>query len=301
MKDIPLDDLRPLGSHWNVETRHGTLSASGQVEYAPTVRRLHLASVLLGGVQADYVRRSPKRAPDSLRVAVEQSTRNAKETPAWDLALDRIELRGADLGFRNEAGTPAYRVFINAAQLDVNGFSTRSSSRPAVAVLTGRFMGNGSARARVRFWPADGGSDADVNLAVEGTDMRTMNDLFRAHGKFDVAAGTFSLYSQLRLRGREVDGYVKPIFQSVEIYDSRQDAGKGVFRKIYESAVDAAAKLLTNPKHKAVATAFELHGPVSGPKSSTLEIVFGLVENAFIKAILPGFDQQVGTRGPRRL
>ncbi len=103
VKDIPLDDLRPLGSHWNVETRHGTLSASGQVEYAPTVRRLHLASVLLGGVQADYVRRSPRRAPDSLRVAVKQSTADAKQAPPWDLALDRIELRGADLGFRNEA------------------------------------------------------------------------------------------------------------------------------------------------------------------------------------------------------
>jgi hypothetical protein len=300
VKDIPLDDLRPLGSHWNVETRHGTLSASGQVEYAPTVRRLHLASVLLGGVQADYVRRSPRRAPDPLRVAVKQSTGSTKPGPPWDLALDRIELRGADLGFRNEAVTPAYRVFINAGQLDVNGFSTRSSSQPAVAVLTGRFMGNGSARARVRFWPAEGGSDADVNLAVEGTDMRTMNDLFRAHGKFDVAAGTFSLYSQLRIRGPEVDGYVKPIFQSVEIYDARQEAGKGALRKIYESAVDAAAKLLTNPKRKQVATAFELHGPVSGPKSNTLEIVFGLVENAFVKAILPGFDLQVGTRGPRK-
>ena len=298
VKDIPLDDLRPLGSHWNVETRHGTLSASGQVEYAPTVRRLHVPSVLLRGVQADYVRRPPERAKDSLRVAVEQSTRKAAEAPPWDLALDRIELRGADLGFRNEGSKPAYRVFVNGAELDVNGFSTRSSSRPAVAVLTGRFMGNGSARARVRFWPADGGSDADVNLAVEATDMRTMNDLFRAHGKFDVAAGTFSLFSQIRLRGHEVDGYVKPIFQSVEIYDSRQDAGKGVFRKIYESAVDAAAKLLTNPKHKQVATAFELHGPVSGPRSSTLEIVGGLIENAFFKAILPGFDQQIGTRGP---
>jgi hypothetical protein len=300
VKDIPLDDLRPLGSHWNVETRHGTLSASGQVEYAPTVRRLHVPSVLLRGVQADYVRRPPERAKDSLRVAVEQSTRKAAEAPPWDLALDRIQLRGADLGFRNEGARPAYRVFVNGAELDVNGFSTRSSSRPAVAVLSGRFMGNGAARARVRFWPVDGGSDADVNVAVEATDMRTMNDLFRAHGKFDVAAGTFSLYSQIGLRGHEVEGYVKPIFQSVEIYDSRQDAGKGVFRKIYESAVDAAAKLLTNPKHKQVATAFELHGPVSGPRSSTLEIVGGLIENAFFKAILPGFDQQIGTRGQPR-
>ena len=127
--------------------------------------------------------------------------------------------------------TPSYRVFINAGQLDVNGFSTRSSSRPALAVLTGRFMGNGSARARVRFWPVDGGSDADVNVTVEGTDMRTMNDLFRAHGKFDVAAGTFSLYSQLRLRGPEVDGYVKPIFQSVEVYDSRKALGLSAAQK----------------------------------------------------------------------
>ncbi len=298
VKDIPLDDLRPLGSHWNVETRHGTLSAAGQVEYAPTVRRLHLPSVLLRGVRADYVGRAPARAEDPLRVAVRQSARKAAQAPPWELVFDRIQLVGADLGYRNEAHSPTYRVFVDAAELDVNGFSTRSSARPAVAVLTGRFMGNGSARARVRFWPTDAGSDADVHLAVEATDMRTMNDLFRAHGKFDVAAGTFSLYAQLQLRGLEVDGSVKPIFQNVEVYDSRQDAGKGVLRKIYESALDAVTKLLTNPKRKQVATAFELHGPVSGPRSSTLQIVGGLIENAFIKAILPGFDQQIGVRKP---
>jgi hypothetical protein len=292
--NIPLDDLRPLGSHWNVETRKGSLSANGEVEYAPNIRRLHLPSVVLSGVQADYVRRAPG-APDPLRAAIERPTAAAPTQP-WDLVLDRFQLVDSDLGLRDETGAPTYRVFVSQAGLEVSGFSSRSSSRPATALLSGEFMGGGRTRGRVKFWPVDGGSDADVDLKIEATDMRKMNDLFRAHGKFDVAAGVFSLYSQLHLRGREVNGYVKPLFQSVEIYDSRQDAGKSFFRKVYEGAVDAAAKILTNPGRQQVATTVELHGPVSGPKSSTLQIVGGLIENAFFKAVLPGFDQQIGVK-----
>ncbi len=291
---IPLDDLRPLGRHWNVETRKGSLSANGEVEYAPKVRRLHLPSVVLSGVQADYVRRPPG-APDPLRAAIERSAPSTA-TPSWDLSLDRLQLVDSNVGLRDETRAPAYRVFVSQAGLDVNGFSNRSSSRPATALLSGQFMGSGKTRGHVKFWPVDGVSDADLDLTIEATDMRTMNDLFRAHGKFDVAAGVFSLYSQLHLRGREVDGYVKPLFHSVEIYDSRQDADKSLFRKVYEGAVDAAAKILTNPKRKQVATTVEIHGPVSGPKSSTLQIVGGLVQNAFFKAVLPGFDQQIGVK-----
>ena len=119
-----------------------------------------------------------------------------------------------------------------------------------------------------------------------------MNDLFRAHGKFDVFKGTFSLYSEVGVKDGFISGYVKPLFTDVEVYDSRQDAEKGVLKKIYEGAVDVVAKILEN-KRDDVATEVRLSGPVDGKNSSTLQVIAKLIENGFFNAILPGFDRQI--------
>jgi hypothetical protein len=45
-----------------------------------------------------------------------------------------------------------------------------------------------------------------------------------------------------------------------------------------------------------VATVF---GPVEDVKAHTVEVVVTLLQNAFFKAILPGFDEQVRLTGRR--
>ena len=39
-----------------------------------------------------------------------------------------------------------------------------------------------------------------MRMAIEATDLRTMNDMLRAYGKFDVVAGIFSFYSELAVK-----------------------------------------------------------------------------------------------------
>jgi hypothetical protein len=40
-----------------------------------------------------------------------------------------------------------------------------------------------------------------------------------------------------------------------------------------------------------VATELSLSGPLENPDASTLEIVGGIIRNAFFKAVLPGFKR----------
>jgi hypothetical protein len=65
-----------------------------------------------------------------------------------------------------------------------------------------------------------------------------MNDLFRAYGNFDVVAGKFSLYSEIKIRQRKIDGYIKPLFRDMKVYDRRQDAEKSMFRRLYEGSAE---------------------------------------------------------------
>ena len=102
------------------------------------------------------------------------------------------------------------------------------------------------------------------------------------------------------MRDGMINGYVKPLFHDVNVYDKEQDKGKNVFRKMYEGIVGGVAKILENKRSKDVATVTSLNGPVDDPKSSALQIVANLVKNAFIKSILPGFQAEVRGINPYR-
>ena len=117
-------------------------------------------------------------------------------------------------------------------------------------------------------------------------------DLLRAYGKFDVAKGTFSVYSEVKVHDGRIDGYVKPLFQDIQVYDPQKDKNKPVLKKLYEKVVGGVAHVLENHQREQVATVADLSGPVSSPHTSTWDVIVNLVSNAFVKAILPGFERE---------
>jgi len=48
---------------------------------------------------------------------------------------------------------------------------------------------------------------------------------------------------------------------------------------------------LKNPSRGEVATVATISGKLENPKTSTWEAIFGLIQNAFFKSILPGFEK----------
>jgi hypothetical protein len=54
---------------------------------------------------------------------------------------------------------------------------------------------------------------------------------------------------------------------------------------------------MKNDPRKEVATEIDISGRLDNPNTSTLQAIVGLIQNAFFKAILPGFDREVANRG----
>ena len=57
--------------------------------------------------------------------------------------------------------------------------------------------------------------------------------------------------------------------------------------------VQAVATVMKNVPRKEVATEIDISGRLDNPKTSTFQAIVKLIQNAFIKAILPGFDREV--------
>jgi hypothetical protein len=155
-------------------------------------------------------------------------------------------------------------------------------------------MGNGATEISFVGRPNPKGPDFDLKVAIGNTDMKSMNNLWRSYGNFDVVAGQFSFYSELSVRNGSVDGYVKPLFHDMNVYDRRQDKEKGLFRQLYEGIIGGFSWILQNTPRDEVATTIPVSGKLANPQTSTLETIIGLIQNAFFKAVLPGFEQQSG-------
>ena len=154
-------------------------------------------------------------------------------------------------------------------------------------------MGTGETAISGKFRPETKSPDFDMTFKIERTLMRSMNDLLRAYGKFDVTAGQFSVYSELSVKNGQVEGYIKPLFKDMKVYDARQDKEKGLFHKLYEGLVGGVAGLLQNRPREQVATKTEVSGALEHPSTSTWQTVVNLVTNAFFKAVLPGFEKEI--------
>ena len=193
----------------------------------------------------------------------------------------------------NEAATPSYRVFLSNVELRLDNISNHFTEGTGIVKLKGEFMGTGGTLVSGTFRPEEKSPDFDLNVKIERTQLRAMNDLLRAYGNFDVTGGLFSVYSELSVKNGTVEGYIKPLFKDLKVYDERQDKEKSLFQKLYEGLVGGVAKLLENTPREEVATRTEISGDVGKPQTSTWQAVVNLIQNAFFKAILPGFEREV--------
>jgi len=92
------------------------------------------------------------------------------------------------------------------------------------------------------------------------------------------------------VRDGMIDGYVKPLFKNVSVYDTKQDQAKSLPHRIYEQILGGMSWILANRPRDEVATTTRITGKLSDPQTSTVEIVLGLIQNAFFKAVLPGLE-----------
>lgn len=299
LENVPLEYFRPVVARTNLSIRSGTFSGSGRIEYAPNVKAAHLGDLTIQGMEIDYVHTA--RTAEAEKKRAEEIGKAVKEAPKSEMLLrvDRLRLARCTVGMVNQNASHPYRVFLADADLRLDNLSNRFSQGAADAELRGKFMGSGPTLVNAQFRPEKDGPDFDLRIKIEDTRLTDMNDLFRAYGKFDASEGAFSFYSELQIRNDRISGYIKPFFKNMKVYDKRSDQEKKFFRQMYELLVGGVAKLLESRRRDEVAAKADVSGPVAKPRISSWQIIGNLIQNAFFRTILPGFEKEA-SRSRRR-
>jgi hypothetical protein len=106
-----------------------------------------------------------------------------------------------------------------------------------------------------------------------------VNPWLREFLKADAEMGVFSMYSELAAADNRFEGYVRPILENPQFFDSEADE-QGPFRKAWEGLVNIAAKILENKEEQQVATQIPLRGEFEDPSPDIVTAMVNLLRNA---------------------
>lgn len=291
---IPLSRFEPVVQRANLHIYQGMLQSKGVVEYSPQIARAEVETATIDGVHLDYVHTSQSAADETSRIhIVKTAAAKVNNAPGIELKAHEVLLTNSTLKFINNAANPHYRFVITDTNLRATNLSNHQSEGTANINFSGKLMGSGDTKLTAVLRPEHQGPNFDFDLESRDTDLTAFNDLLRAYGKFDVASGKVSVFSQVTVKDNYVNGYVKPLFTDIKVYDTDKDKKKPLLSKAYEMAIGGAAKLLKNRKTQEVATRIDISGPIKNPNVDPWQAIGQFLYNAFINAIIPGFDSEV--------
>lgn len=294
LTNVTLADLSPLTAHRQVHLAQGVLSAECQVELSSMAQQMRFTTLSLRDVKADFVHAAKTRQKEKdTGKKVAQVADKASNHPTLLVRIDRGKIENSEFGLINTATDPSYRVFLADTDIELENWSNQLSEGTAIVRLTGMLMGAGETQIGGAFRPETRSPDFDLSVKVRRAPIKSLNQLLRAYGGFDVASGLFSVYSEMTVQNGKVSGYLKSLFKNVKAYDPPQDQDKGLLQKIFEKTVNVASDLLKNTPREEVATRTQMSGPVENPQASTWEMVVTLFRNAFFDAVLPGLEGHI--------
>lgn len=299
LERIALDYFRPLTNRYNMSVRNGTLSLEGGFEVGPNITRVSLEQVRVQGVALEYTHTRETAGAEKARVEQTAAVaRQATKTPTAQLAIKRLDVTGSTFGFVNRAASPAYRLQLTDTDITLQHLSNQPRDGHASIALRGQLMGKGSTRISASVKPRPGRADLDITTLIEDADLPRLSDVVRAHGGVGVTQGALSVYSELKLENGTIEGYVKPLVKDVRI-DGSADGDRSLKRRLYEGMMNVAGKVLKNHSRGEVATVVHVSGPLERPRVSRWETIGRLLQNAFLKPIVPGLDPSRAPGGER--
>jgi hypothetical protein len=292
--DIPLNAITPAAMNVNLVLQGGVLASQGVLEYSPKIARVEVDDGTLADVDLTYVHTAQTDTREKQNVnAAGKSIEKENNRPAVVIMVKRFDIRQSAFAYEDKEKNPNFKLNLTDADLVLTNYSNHEEQGPAHVSLRGKFMGSGDTTIDGNFLAEQQGPGFDMNVAIKNTDMTSMNNLLLAFGRFDVQQGEFTVYSQLDVKDGTMSGYVKPMFSDLTVYDWSKDKHKPLTHQAYEATIGAAGHLFKNSRTQQVATVVNLSGKLTSPNTSTWQAVVEVVENAFIQAILPGFDRQI--------
>jgi hypothetical protein len=213
--------------------------------------------------------------------------------------INRFAIRGGEIWFHDLHSEPKVDVYItNVLALATNLTNTRelNTKYPADLNIEGATLGEGKLNLQVKIDPLAKQPTFKVAAGIKDMNLTALNELLEAYAKVNVKRGTFEVFTEIESEEGRYEGYVKPFFVDLDVFDLEKDIKKNPLKFIWQAIVAGAVKLFKNHPKDQVATKIPISGSFEKADVDIWVTIGNLLRNAFVQALAPGLDRSVEPR-----
>ena len=210
------------------------------------------------------------------------------------LKVNRFEVNNGSIHYVDAGAKPKVDISVEQAHIlaeNLKNVEDNKTELPSPITATGNVYG-GTLSLNMKMDALAQKTRFDLNAEIKNANLVSLNDFLKAYGGFDVNKGTFGLYTEFAAKNGKYKGYVKPVIKDLDVVGP-EDRKDKFFQKVWENIVGAAGEILNNPKKNQIATKIPIEGNLAGSNTDIIEMIWELLRNAFIQALMPSIDNQI--------
>jgi len=212
------------------------------------------------------------------------------------MTINKLEVRDGRIDYRDlnkQPNTDMHIAHMHLTALNLANVQKTADPLPSQVNLTGTSIGNGKLKLDMKVNVLKDIPDFDMGTQLTGANLLSLNGFFEANAKMDIERGGIDIFSKLKLKDGEMDGYIKPFIKDLKVLDFKKDIKKkgGVLRVVKKAVVGLFAKVVTNPKNQKNCDYHSHQGQCKSPKNRRLGSFCRNLEKRFCAGFQGKFDQ----------
>ena len=230
----------------------------------------------------------------------------AGENTHWDqmlenitpFKLNKLTIHDGQIHYKDDYSDPKVDIYFTEMGVTATNLSNAKHQKqhlPAGVVANAKTIGNGTMDFNLQFNPVAPAPEYQLQASLTNVDLPALNNFLRAYGKFDVAHGDFAMFTSVAATNKAYEGYVKVFFNHLDVFQWKKERQKNILKIFWEAIVGAVTTVLKNQPQDQLATKVPISGVYTNSSVDLITTIGELLRNAFIRALLPKYDQKVTT------
>ncbi len=244
-----------------------------------------LHGAFVGNIEFEQPKMNFVKGPDMERSQVgvdEPWTEQIKKL--FPLKINRFHVDNGEIHYRDLYSSPKIDLALSDVDMTCTNITNSDKlSKTEVATLeaVGKPLREGSVKVNVSFDPYQTDPTFDLKAEIASVPLVKLNTMTEAYAHFDFKAGTFAGATELKASDGRFNGYVKPVFDHMQILSLRDI--KNPLKFVWEGLLESIGRILRNQPKERFATEVPLSGDLHRPKEGVMVAIGNVFKNAFIQ------------------
>ncbi len=204
--------------------------------------------------------------------------------------INQVKIHRGDIHFLDFQAKPPIDMEVDQVEVTAQNISNSQGLKvplPATVTVTARPLLTGTFAMNMAVNFDEQFATFTQNFQMQHVPAIGANALLQKYLKVRIKSGEIGLYSELTSDKGVYHGYAKPFFYQLEFEPKPSD--KGNPGAIWSGILNMSKRLFENDQHT-VATQTDITGRLDQPQIDVIGVLAGVLANAYINALRPGFD-----------